>query len=477
MRYAPEFNDNWIAALSAALLVVTSPPLLAADAKVKDNGFGLVSADGQNSINIYGQFHFDSRNISNGLAESNDKDTASGGDQFEIRRARLGVNGTVMKDIDYEFITNTLGSNPNLVHRAYVNYSFNKQAQLRVGRFKQPFSMEEMSSANGIDFMERSYGDQLVPSHRLGAMMHGEPFKGFTYGISLYQNGFNENTNTNNVGNSHAARITLNLAEIQNIKDTILHVGLSMDQGRYSIVPTTSANTGAAAEEKSRATILSIRSENRGMANVYRAQLSGDLVTAGYGVSGNNVANVSSDLKGLEAVLASNAWKFQAEYIKAGYSAWAVNNTTVGGTPLNANMDVAVDTHYYQVVYNLTGENWTSAYKSGVFGTIKPKSNFSMGSGGGTGAWQLALRVSDYKANKAAQTVQTVGTNTSRTENSFGARTTTYGVNWILNPHSRWMLNLARTNFDAPVTYLTTTPSPGTTTKEDVLSLRWQLSL
>ena len=477
MRDAPEFNDNWIAALSAALLVVTSTPLLAADAKVKPTGFGLVSADGQNSINIYGQFHFDSRNISNGLAESNDKDTASGGDQFEIRRARLGVNGTVMKDIDYELITNTLGSNPNLVHRAYINYSFNKQAQLRVGRFKQPFSMEEMSSANGIDFMERSYGDQLVPSHRLGAMMHGEPFRGFTYGISLYQNGFNENTNTNNVGNSHAARITLNLAEIQNINDTILHVGLSGDQGRYSIVPTTSTDAGTSASGLSRATILSIRSENRGMTNVYRAQLSGDLVTAGYGVSGNNVANVSSDLKGLEAVLASNAWKFQAEYIKAGYSAWAVNNTTIGGTQLNANMDVAVDTHYYQVVYNLTGENWTSAYKSGVFGTIKPKSNFSMGSGRGTGAWQLALRVSDYKANKAAQTVQTVGTNTSRTENSFGARTTTYGVNWILNLHSRWMLNLARTNFDAPVTYLSTTPSPGTTTKEDVLSLRWQLSL
>ncbi len=472
-----QFNDKWIAALSAALLVVTSTPLLAADAKVKDNGFGLVSADGQNSINIYGQFHVDSRNISNGLAESNDKDTASGGDQFEIRRARLGVNGTVMKDIDYEFITNTLGSNANLVHRAYVNYSFNKQAQLRVGRFKQPFSMEEMSSANGIDFMERSYGDQLVPSHRLGAMMHGEPVKGFTYGFSLYQNGFNENTNTNNVGNSHAARITLNLAELQNIKETILHVGLSGDQGRYSMVPTTSTDTGAAASGLSRATIVSIRSENRGMANVYRAQLSGDLVTAGYGVSGNNVATVSSDLKGLEVVLASDALKFQAEYIKAGYSAWGVNNTTIGGTQLNANMDVGVDTHYYQVVYNLTGENWTSAYKSGVFGTIKPKTNFSMGSGGGIGSWQLALRVSDYQANKAAQTVQTVGTNTSRTENSLGARTTTYGVNWILNPHSRWMLNYARTNFDAPVTYLSTTPSPGTTTKEDVISLRWLLAL
>lgn len=325
--------------------------------------------------------------------------------------------------------------------------------------------------------MERSYGDQLVPSHRLGAMLHGEPVKGFNYGVSMYQNGFNENTNTSSVGNSHAGRVTMNLAELQNISDTILHLGLSADQGRYSVVPTTSADTGAAASGLSRATIVSLRSENRGMSNIYRAQLSGDLVTSGYGVSGNNVANVDSDLKGLELALASGALKFHAEYIKAGYSASAVNNTTVGGTPLNANMNVSVDTHFYQLVYNLTGESWTGAYKSGVFGSIKPKSNFSMGSAGGSGAWQLAFRVSDYKANTPAGTVQTVGTNTSRVENASSARTTTCGVNWILSPNSRWMLNYATTHFDAPVKYLTTTPDAGTTNKEDVLSLRWQLAL
>lgn len=488
-----EFNDKFnlkplAAALAASLLSMST---WAADGAVKPSGFGLLSADGQSSINIYGQFHFDARSIRDGLGESADKDAASGADNFEIRRGRLGIAGTIAKDIEYEFITNTLGSSSNLIHRAYVNYGYKKSSQFRVGRFKQPFSLEEMSSANGIDFMERSYGDQLVPGHRLGLMMHGEPIKGFTYGVSAYQNGFNEVTNTNNVGKSSAARLTLNLAEIQNISNMILHVGLGSDQGRYTILPTVTSDTGAVASSTTRATVLSFRTENRGLANAYRAQLSGDQITPTFGGVANNAANVTNDLKGLEVALANGGFKFQAEYIKAAYSANATIRDYTPATSValgTAALDVSADTHYYEFIYNLTGEPWASAYKSGVFGTIKPQSNFGMGSGGGWGAWQLAFRISDYKASipitsGTRSNLETFGAgvgsaedNTTRVDNSQGARTTTYGVNWILNPNARLMFNYARTEFDRPVQYLSTT-GLGTTNKEDVLSLRWQMAL
>jgi phosphate-selective porin OprO/OprP len=479
--------------LFAALLLSAAGALFAADGAVRPSGFGLVSADGQSSVNLYGQFHFDMRTINNGLNVVNDKDAGSGADNFEVRRGRLGITGTVLKDIDYELITNTLGSNANLIHRAYINYGFNKEAQVRVGRFKQPFSLEEMSSANGLDFMERSYGNQLVPSHRLGAMVHGEPVKGFTYGVSIYQDGFNEISNTENIGALGAARATVNLAELRGISDTILHLGVGLDKGSYQTTPTVSTDTGAAISGLTRGTVLAFRSEDRGMANVYRAQISGDTISPTFGGVANNAANISKELKGLEVALATGPWKFQSEFFDAAYSAKALNYNTdtalsAAGLKGTATLDVTAKTNYCEFLYNITGENWASAYKSGAFGSIKPKSNFG---DGGTGAWQVGWRVSSYKVGEPAGTALTgsgvsktntttfgtINTNTSRGENSATAITNTLGVNWLLNPNARVMFNYAETKFGTRVTYLTTTASDvGFTNKEKLFSVRTQLS-
>jgi phosphate-selective porin OprO/OprP len=479
--------------LAAALFVSAPGVLFAADGAVKPSGFELMSAHGQSTVNLYGQFHFDMRFIDNGLNTVSDKDAASGADHFEVRRGRLGITGTLLKNIDFELITNTLGSNANLIHRAYINYSFNKEGQIRVGRFKQPFSLEEMSSANGLDFMERSYGNQLSPSHRLGAMIHGEPAKGFTYGVSVYQDGSNEISNTENIGALGAVRATVNLAELRGIKDTILHFGVGLDKGKYQTTPTVSTDTGATISGLTRGTVLAFRSENRGMANVYRAQISGDTINPTFSGMANNVANISKELKGLEVALATGPWKFQTEYVDAAYSAEALNHNTdtslsAAGLKGTATLDVTAKTNYHEFLYNMTGENWSSAYKSGAFGSVKPKSNFG---GGGTGAWQVGWRVSSYKVGEPSGTALagsgvsktntttfgTINTNTSRGENSATATTNTLGLNWILNPNARVMFNYAETKFGTKVTSLSTTATDvGFTDKEKLFSVRTQLS-
>ena len=114
------------------------------------------SAFAQVEAKVTGRVQFDARNISNDYNASYDRDSASVGDNFEIRRARIGVSGTINKDISYEVVGNGVGSSTNWIDTAYGNYGFNKKAQVRVGRFKQPFSLEEMTSSNNIDFMERS---------------------------------------------------------------------------------------------------------------------------------------------------------------------------------------------------------------------------------------------------------------------------------------------------------------------------------
>jgi phosphate-selective porin OprO and OprP len=150
------------------------------------------TAFAQVEAKVTGRVHFDARNFANDYNASADRDSASVGDSFEVRRARIGIAGTINKDISYEVVGNAVGGTTNFVDTAWGNYGFNKNAQVRVGRFKQPFSMEEQSSSNNVSFMERSYGNQMVPGKRLGAMMHGAPMKGLTYGVSVYQDGFNE---------------------------------------------------------------------------------------------------------------------------------------------------------------------------------------------------------------------------------------------------------------------------------------------
>jgi len=69
--------------------------------------------------------------------------------------------------------------------------------------------------------------------------------------------------------------------------------------------------TGNTSSGTTRATILSFRSEDRGLSSIYRAQIGGDSVTAAYGASANNVAEIKKELNDLEFAYASGAFKFQ----------------------------------------------------------------------------------------------------------------------------------------------------------------------
>ena len=459
------------------------------DGVVKPNGLGLSSADGENSINLTGMVHFDAHVIRSGLPRITDKDSASAADAFEFRRVRLGVNGTVFKDVDYEVIVNATGTDTNILDTGYLNFSAVKEAQVRVGRFRQPYSLEAMTKDNAIDFMERSYGDQLGPNKMLGVGLFGEPRKGLTYGLAVAQAGFNEITNTDNIGGFGTGRATLNFGELNNLDGQVIHLGASANRGKYESTPATSTDTGnslialdtagAVKQSTSRATLLTYRTEDRGLANAYRVQLGGDFVGAGYGVLANNAAQVEKTLNDLEFAYATGPFKFQAEVSSLILNANVLNYVTIGTATgaKNASLQVTSDTKYAEFVYNLTGERWSDGYKGGAFSFLKPNSNFHWGEGG-TGAWQIGVRVSEYKASVpgTGSAITDGGNNKSRAENSESARTITYGLNWLLNPSTAVKFNYAATKFDRPVYILSTAPASATTNTENVFSVRAQIN-
>jgi len=519
------------------------------------DGFGFTTGDGQHSIKLTGRLQTDYRWIDSGnnnlaAAGRNDRDTASTADGFELRRARFGVQGFMYKDINYKAEWNLVGGAP-VVDEAYVNFAYYKPVQLTFGRFKQPFSLEQLTSSNSIDFMERSYNDQNgVPAKKLGAMVSGEPAKGFTYAASLFQEGLNELTDADGTGKRYAGRLTANLSQLLNLNNSVLHFGVAGVGGDYQLRPAQSSQSTNEFESVTRASVVDFRTMNRGMQHFYRAQLAGqDLAAcanvatsatscgARNGTLGETSVNVSSRLLGLESAVAYKSLKLQGEYVRNEINAF---NPVVSGTTSNANAtpgattnngqatttDVRqtlkgdVTTWYAEAVWNVTGEKWSDVYSGGVFKGVKPTSNFKPGSG--WGALQLAVRYSNVDAgginvtgggsriqsgrsgtsangtlaNNVENTTEVSSTSGSATVatkqatalvggasvNSRGGKMNSdvdswgIGLNWLLNPNAKVMLDYTRTNFGGPTCQIDTDVRAGTkcSDHEDVVSVRAQ---
>jgi len=406
---------------------------------------------------VTGRVHFDARNIDPGMAASDLTATASAADNFEIRRARIGMVGTINKDIAFEVVGNAVGSNTNFIDTAWVNYGFNKAAQIRTGRFKQPFSLEELTSSNSIDFMERSYGNQIIPGKRIGMMVHGEPTKGLVYGVSFFQNDFAEVAGNGSAGNNFAARVAVDAAQLLTQNDNlVLHAGFANTQGRADIAPSSTSTT--------KTTVLKLRSENRGLADTLKVVMNH--------TDDKTAIRNDKKMSGLELALATGPFKFQAENFDSKFD---ISSTTSSG-------DIKLKANYYEFMYNVTGEAWAKSYKGGAFSSISPDQVFMKDYGGvvgnGIGAWQVGVRMSSYDATGSTVTggadtkiTSNAGSALSSTD-SIKADTTTYAVNWILNSNARVMLNYSDTRFSTDYKFSSTLK----TKSEQVVSLRTQIN-
>jgi len=435
--------------------------------KEKDGAFSLSSPNGKNSIQLTGRLHFDYRNNNIGgfgtggtnYGTDYDRDSASSADHYVLRRARIGVKGRLGGIADYEVVGNLPGT--ATLDVAYLDVNKYEPLGLKFGKFKQPYNLEEQTSSNNIDFVERSYVNQNAPAKKLGAMLHGE-LNGITYAGSI----FSMNDDALSVKDSdlsYAGRGTLNFAELMGNKEMIMHVGLAGYTSQYQVAPTLSNNTGDNISDASetRATIFGFRSGGGGLSNAYRAQVGGSTPGTGYsyGSASPTTASVENRAIGIEGIVAYNSLKVQGEYSDAYYNAQSAGRTSDPGQSIKA--DVA--TGYIEAMYLLTGEKYSDFYKKGAFGSIKPKSEFNFDTNSGLGAWEIGLRYEMFDVSGAQLTGPGVGrfqgtvnspsadNNTCKTltcDGNGGANTTTLGIKWVLNPNMLVKANWAHTKYD-----------------------------
>src|SRR5262245_28521781 len=93
----------------------------------------------------------------------------------EIRRARIQIDGLIYGRIDYmlEYDFATGQAEAKDVYMGLIDVPY--AGTLRVGHFKEPFSLEEVTSDNYITFMERALPNAFAPSRNLGIMAYNDP--------------------------------------------------------------------------------------------------------------------------------------------------------------------------------------------------------------------------------------------------------------------------------------------------------------
>jgi phosphate-selective porin OprO/OprP len=445
--------------------------------------------------------HFDGRlNNVNDFDQTNgenyDKDSASAADQYELRRARIGVKGKLAKHFNYEVVGNLPGT--ATIDVAYLDFAKYNEASVRFGKFKQPWGLEQLTSSNNIDFMERSYNDQITPGKKLGVMLFGEPKAGVTYAGSAFQMNDVEN-DYRSEKMSYAGRGTLNFAELFGDKESIYHVGFAgFDKSWSSRGSTSSSSTGGADPS---ATLVSFSTPGRGLSNVFRAQVGGQAGTAGLqSALSDETSQLQSHAYGLETIVARGPFKIQGEFSNSKHKGtFDKNFDNSDATKIN----LTARTWYAEAMWLVTGEKYADSYKKGVFGSIKPKNDFDVDGGSGWGALELGLRMEEYSVKDAGMTNNTqagqdgfgtrfqgsvrcnsgdVGANNGVVQASSngcisGARTYTAGLKWILNPNVLFKLNYSRTKFDDPWQHYDVNPtqqSTPTISKEDLVMFRTQ---
>ncbi len=94
-------------------------------------------------------------------------------DLFELHRNRLSVEGTFLRDFEYEVEYDFARAEQGL-RDAYVNYRHLRYLQVQAGRFKLPFGRDQLTGPMNLDFVFRSrLGTQVAPGREYGFMLHG----------------------------------------------------------------------------------------------------------------------------------------------------------------------------------------------------------------------------------------------------------------------------------------------------------------
>ncbi|MHC4477615.1 MAG: OprO/OprP family phosphate-selective porin [Planctomycetota bacterium] len=359
------------------------------------DGLRLESQDKDFQMRIGGQFFHDWMWASEDDNIKADTAVPVGGDPLgdqqdgaEFRQARPYIAGLLYGNVGYKLQLEFAGGDADLKD-AYIALTDFPLAHLKMGHFKEPFNLEELTSRKCITFMERALPTAFTPARNVGVMLYDTALgQRMTWAGGLFRDADDNGSVEDDGAYSLTGRVTA-LPWYDPQAASLLHVGAGVSL----------RNTSAQTE----------RFSSRPEAHLF------DTI-----VDTNSFASDHVELLGLEAAWVDGPFSLQGEYIFA-------DADDPGGS---ANFDG----YYIQASYFLTGEHRPYKPSAGAFDRLRPKENF--GFGGGTGAWEVALRYSELDLNDG-------------TINAGELDNVTAGLNWYVNPNTRVMWNYVHTAKDS----------------------------
>lgn len=165
--------------------------------KKQDDGNKSKDGDKKFVVRPFGRLHMDAAAFDQDDANKSIVGDAQNG--LDIRRARLGVEGEGYDlffyrfDVDFVGIDVATGSRVPIIDAYVDTKKIPWIGNLRVGHFREPFSLERLDSTHDLPFMERTAAiNTLTPFRNMGIMAfdwNEEETMTWAYGI------FDENTN------------------------------------------------------------------------------------------------------------------------------------------------------------------------------------------------------------------------------------------------------------------------------------------
>jgi phosphate-selective porin OprO/OprP len=350
------------------------------------NGIRMDSANGAFKLKIGGRTQNDwswfwgTESVRDGLPD----EEIEAGEEF--RRARLYIGGTIYSNIDfmaeYDFANGAVKA-----RELWIGTTFCNNVRFQVGSMKEPFGLEELTSDLFTTFVERSSADQaFAPSYNTGFLLSGVAADdNMTWAAGVFRNANNAGDDFGNT-RSGEYNVTARLTGRPWVggEDEFLHLGAA---GSYRTPDSNFAAFGAQPEMH-----LAPFLTGTGALHVNRVHL----------------------YEG-EAAFVQGPFSAQAEYFYA-----TTHRGEDGPTP-----------NFYgwnaQASWFLTGESRPYDKTKGVFGRIKPKSNFD-GGGEGWGAWEVAARWDTLNLNDDGV-------------DGGHMNILTLGMNWYLNPNTKVQLD------------------------------------
>ena len=330
---------------------------------------------------------FDVRMYINGAYFFEDKNEMSNG--THLRKARFAMKTKLWEvwraewDID-------IAEGEVETKDMYVSYTGFNNSHIKLGHFKMPLGLNELTSSRYQTFVERAYPMMAFETDRRVGLEYSTWGNNYNLRAAVYGQSMDvvKNKTKDETGNGVAARFVY--APLRT-EDLTVHAGLA---GVYQL-PDDENNA------------IEIKSEPETKIGDVEILDTGTIFDVDYFTKA-----------GLEGAAAYKNFSVQGEYVRMDVMRSGIN-------PVNdqANKDAMFDGGYVFASWILTGESRPWDETQGEFGQIIPNCNK-------LGAWEVALRYSHLNLSDTNAGIL------GGMANNF-----TLGVNWYPNPNIRFMLN------------------------------------